>query len=82
MNEKSLLTLRTIVLERTRHEVVLADNGEKGINMFDRPCPVITILDLHLPDVDGIEVLSRLRAIRSSTLWTVAKGWAVASGGD
>jgi DNA-binding NtrC family response regulator len=53
MNEKILLTLRNTVLERTGHEVVLADNGEKGINVFNRPCPFITILDLHLPDVDG-----------------------------
>ena len=62
-DEDSIRTLLHTVLKRKGHEVFLADGGQKGINMFERTRPLITILDLHLPDVNGIEVLSRLRAI-------------------
>jgi CheY-like chemotaxis protein len=62
-DETSLLTLRHTVLERKGHEVVLADSGQKGINLFARTRPLITILDLHLLDLNGLKVLSRLRAI-------------------
>jgi DNA-binding response OmpR family regulator len=61
-DETSLLTLRHTVLERTGHAVVLADSGQKGIDMFARTRPFITILDLHLLDLNGLEVLSRLQA--------------------
>lgn len=62
-DEESIRGLLSTVLKRKGHEVFLADSGQKGINMFERAHPLVTILDLHLPDVDGIEVLSRLRAI-------------------
>lgn len=62
-DEENIQKLLHTVLKRKGHEVFLADSGQKGINMFERTRPLVTILDLQLPDVDGIEVLSRLRAI-------------------
>lgn len=62
-DEDSIRKLLHTVVKRKGHEVFLADSGQKGINVFERTRPLITILDLHLPDVNGIEVLSRLRAI-------------------
>lgn len=40
-----------------------AESGEQGIELFERMRPNITILDLHLPDLGGLTVLSRIRAI-------------------
>lgn len=62
-DEESIQKLLHTVLKRKGHEVFLADSGQKGISMFERTRPLITILDLHMPDLNGIEVLSRLRAI-------------------
>jgi DNA-binding response OmpR family regulator len=61
-DETSLLTLRHTGLGRKGHAVVLADSRQKGIDMFDRTRPLITILDLHLLDLNGLEGVSRLRA--------------------
>ena len=59
-DEESIRGLLSTVLKRKGHEVFLADSGQKGINMFERARPLVTILDLHLLDLDGLEVLSRL----------------------
>ena len=62
-DEESIQKLLSTVLKRKGHEVFLADSGQKGIHIFERTRPLITILDLSMPDLNGIEVLSRLRAI-------------------
>jgi two-component system KDP operon response regulator KdpE len=48
-------------LERNGYEVVEAATGEEGINAAIHTQPGIIILDLGLPDMDGMEVLRRLR---------------------
>jgi DNA-binding response OmpR family regulator len=75
-DEESIRKLLHTVLKRKGHEVFLADSGQKGINMFERTRPLISILDLHLPDVNGLEVLSRLRAIDPQACVIMMTGFA------
>ena len=37
-----------------------ADTGAEGIRLAADLCPDVVVLDLHLPDMDGVEVLTRL----------------------
>lgn len=43
-------------------EVTLAANGELGLEAFHRRHFDVVVLDLHMPVLDGFEVLKRLRA--------------------
>src|SRR5512132_3532918 len=47
--------------ERLSYEVARELSGEAGLATFDRLRPEVVILDLHLPGMDGLEVLERLR---------------------
>lgn len=58
-------TLR-INLRARGHEVLLAGAGEEAVALFHAEQPDLVILDLGLPDLDGVEVLRRLRR-RSAT---------------
>ncbi len=49
-------------------EVGRADAAEAGFEAFDRMRPDVVILDLHLPDVGGLEVLERLRSLGGSVI--------------
>lgn len=62
-DEDSIRKLLQTVLTRKGHDVLLAESGQKGIDVFERARPLVTILDLHMPDVNGLEVLARLRTI-------------------
>jgi two-component system response regulator AtoC len=44
-------------------DVTLASDGREGVEQFQRIQPDLVILDIHLPLMDGIEVLKRIREI-------------------
>lgn len=53
-------TLR-INLRARGHEVLLAGTGREAVTAFFAESPDLVVLDLGLPDLDGIDVLRRLR---------------------
>ncbi len=48
-------------LELEGFRVVCASGGRAGLEAVDRVGPAIVLLDLTMPDIDGLEVLARLR---------------------
>lgn len=55
-----LRALKTILTEK-QFKVTVASRGEEGLALAAASQPDIIILDLGLPDMDGIEVCARLR---------------------
>jgi len=47
-------------------EVLAADNGQQGIDQFDQEQPDLVLLDLMLPDINGIEVLRHIKQTNST----------------
>ncbi len=54
--------LISAVLEREGHGVRWARDGQEAVNAAAADCPDLMILDLHLPQLSGLEVLKRVRA--------------------
>ena len=57
-----LRTLR-INLRARNYEVEAVTNGRDALSAFMEAPPDLVVLDLGLPDVDGVEVLRRMRRI-------------------
>lgn len=55
-----LRALKTILVEK-KFKVTTASRGEEGLTLAAANPPDLVILDLGLPDIDGIEVTARLR---------------------
>lgn len=60
-DERMLCDLLQEVLRRQGHEVFTAYSGREGVAAYRRHRPRFTLLDLHLPDMNGIEVLRQIR---------------------
>ena len=61
-------------LERTGAEVTRAGNAEEGAQAFERLRPDVVILDLHLPDAHGLDVLERLKAQGAAVILLTGNG--------
>lgn len=52
---------RAITEEFKDFQVTQANNGSEALEMLQEPYPHVIILDLNMPDTDGIEFLSILK---------------------
>lgn len=43
------------------YQVLLAENGEEGMQLFHLEQPIMVVLDIMLPNIDGIEVCRKIR---------------------
>ena len=48
-------------LSEAGYEVIEAENGAKGLEAFESRQPDCVLLDVVMPDIDGLEVLRRIR---------------------
>ncbi|MGZ4963094.1 MAG: response regulator [Limisphaerales bacterium] len=60
-DESQMRRLLRLSLERNGYQVAEASNGKQALDEAVRQQPDLVVLDLCLPDTDGIEVLKRLR---------------------
>ncbi len=51
-----------------------AENGRIGLEVFERELPDLVLLDLRMPEMDGLEVLEQLKAKSPQTPVVVASG--------
>jgi CheY-like chemotaxis protein len=55
--------LLDILLRQQGYEVVLADNGWKGLQLYRQEHPDVILLDLNMPELDGVTVLKQIRGV-------------------
>jgi two-component system, OmpR family, KDP operon response regulator KdpE len=60
-DEVQIRRLLRVALEAENYQVREAENGQQGLVAIANHKPSIVLLDLGLPDMDGLELLKRLR---------------------
>jgi two-component system, OmpR family, KDP operon response regulator KdpE len=60
-DEESICNFISVLLITNGFHVIKAKNGKEAIELASNKCPDLILLDLGLPEIDGIEVLKTLR---------------------
>lgn len=60
-DETSIQIVYREEFEDEGYEVISAVNGEEGLEKFKEEEPDIVILDIHMPGMNGIEVLRQMK---------------------
>lgn len=59
-DEQSTRLLYKEELEEDGYQVSVAATGEKALKMLDKQTPDLIILDIKMPRMDGVEVMSKI----------------------
>jgi two-component system response regulator AtoC len=60
-DEVSILETLEMFFTEKGHQVFKAETGEKGFSLFCEHLPDIAIIDIHLPDSNGLEILNKIQ---------------------
>ena len=61
-DEKSIAHFISTVLTANGYEAMRVGSGAEALSMISSHCPDLVILDLGLPDMDGLDILRQLRS--------------------
>ena len=71
-DEKSIAHFISTVLNNNGYEAMRARTGQEALSMVSSHCPDLIILDLGLPDMDGMDLLRRIRSWSSLPIVVVS----------
>lgn len=60
-DDKNIRSFLQAILEANDYEVVLSQNGAEAYSLITSQCPDVILLDLGLPDMDGMKILETVR---------------------
>ncbi|MBU2548267.1 MAG: response regulator [Proteobacteria bacterium] len=73
-DEKPTLSMFCLLLDAYGYEVLTAENGVVGLDVFERERPSVVFTDVKMPGIDGLEVLKRIKQIDPRTRVVVITG--------
>lgn len=75
-NEAEFLEAITYWLETKEHQVQSCYTGPEAIELVKKSPPDMIFLDIHMPDMDGMEVLKQIRSFNKTIPVVMVTGFA------
>lgn len=74
-DEPSFCELLKTLLKSHGHDALTAYTGQDALDSFMQCRPQFTLLDLRMPEMDGLEVLKKIRAIDQKAAVMILTAW-------
>ena len=65
-DEQTITDFISTTLKSQNYKLTTAINGADGLSLIASQCPDIILLDLGLPDMDGIEIIKNVKTINAT----------------
>ena len=62
-DERSIRDLLHALFSQKGYDVVLAENGPRGLELLRQEQPYVIVLDLNMPEMNGLTVLRHIRSL-------------------
>jgi two-component system nitrogen regulation response regulator NtrX len=73
-DDKAIVDVVKLILESDGYNLEYAYNGKEGLQKFDLYSPDVTLLDIRMPKMDGIEVLKEIKKREKDALVIMISG--------
>ncbi len=74
-DDPGICKVLTLTLEDAGYRVFTAHDGETGLGIFEAESPQIVLTDIHMPGIDGLDVLRRVKEKEPDTEVIVISGY-------
>lgn len=64
-DEKNICSFIETTVSSDQYKTLKAVNGREGLSMITSCCPDVILLDLGLPDMDGLDIIKQVRGFSS-----------------
>ena len=74
-DDQNICELLRLYIEKEGFETIIANDGMTAVKLFQKENPKLVILDIMLPELDGLEVLKKIRKVSNCpVIMLTAKG--------
>ena len=67
-DERNITNFIQSILINESYKVLTASTGKDGLSLIASQCPDMILLDLGLPDIDGIQVIEKIRTFTKTPI--------------
>jgi two-component system KDP operon response regulator KdpE len=67
-DEKSILQLVRAALDGQGFHVLTAQSGDEAVRLSEQYRPDVALIDIRMPDINGLETMRRLRAVKQMSV--------------
>lgn len=60
-DDETVCSFISAILKSNGYDIIKVEKGQEAVSMVASHCPDLILLDLGLPDIDGVEVLKTIR---------------------
>lgn len=67
-DDTGIITPLSLYIEQSRYTIVVCQNGNDALKLFNNEKPALVILDINLPGKNGIEICEEIRLISDTPI--------------